>query len=241
MNALHDSLHRRIAAQAAQLASSSVEWMYEDPFWRARYGDERARRFGNEDALFHVRYLVLALQERRPSVMEGYAAWLRPLLVGRGMCTRHLDQHFAGLQAALAAAGLGLDSLAQIYVQAGRRALLYPEGPARALQDATPALAQQTLRLLASDVPPEIHSRLEEEGLLQLSYLADSVGTGRPELFPQHARWYRDFWPQRALDSLSFQRFIEALDSVLAEGFVPPASTDLDTVRAVLASARAAS
>jgi hypothetical protein len=97
------TLTREIEARAPQLALASVEWMYQDPFWEARYGLERARRFGNEDALFHVRYLLQALAEERPSVMEGYATWLRTLLVSRGMCTRHLDQNFAGLQSALAA------------------------------------------------------------------------------------------------------------------------------------------
>ncbi|ADO68099.1 hypothetical protein [Stigmatella aurantiaca] len=237
MTSLPPTLHQQLEARAPELASSSVEWMYADPFWRARYGEERARRFGNEDALFHVRYLIQALQERRPSVMEGYAAWLRPLLVARGMCTRHLDQHFAGLQAALAASGFGLDSPAQAYVQAGRTALRYPEGLARSLQDATPALARTLLQTLTPELPLSIHPRLEEEALLQLSYLADAVGTGRPELFAQHASWYRAFWPQRALDRLSFQRFLEALDSALGAHFAP---ADLDTVRAVLAPARAA-
>ncbi|SEK94182.1 hypothetical protein SAMN05444354_103127 [Stigmatella aurantiaca] len=235
-----EALHRQIDARAARLASASVDWMYQDPFWRARYGEERARRFGNEDALFHVRYLMQALQETRPSVMEGYAAWLRPLLAGRGMCTRHLDQHFAGLQAALATEGFGPDSPAHAYVQAARTALLYPSGPARVLQEATPAVAQRTLQALALEVPPPLHSQVEEEGLLQLSYLADALGMNRPELFAQHASWYREFWPQRGLDSLPFQRFLEALDAALRERLVSSAPTDVETVRAVLASARAA-
>ncbi|SEU22534.1 hypothetical protein [Stigmatella erecta] len=234
-----EALHRQIDARAARLASASVDWMYQDPFWRARYGEERARRFGNEDALFHVRYLVQALQETRPSVMEGYATWLRPLLAGRGMCTRHLDQHFAGLQAALATEGFGPDSPAQAYVQAARTALLYPAGPARTLQDATPAVAQHTLRILAAEAPPPVHPQVEEEGLLQQSYLADALGMNRPDLFVQHATWYREFWPQRGLDSLAFQRFLEALDAAIQERLMPTAPADFATIRAVLASARA--
>jgi hypothetical protein len=234
-----EALHRQIDARAARLATASVDWMYQDPFWRARYGDERARRFGNEDALFHVRYLVQALQETRASVMEGYAAWLRPLLTGRGMATRHLDQHFAGLQAALATEGFGPDSPAQAYVQAARAALLYPPGPARTVQEATPAVAQHTLRRLAARVSPSVHAQVEEEALLQLSYLADALGTHRPDLLAHHASWYREFWPQRGLDSLSFQSFLEALDAALQERLVPTAPSDVETIRAVLASARA--
>jgi hypothetical protein len=235
-----DAIHRQIDARASRLASASVEWMYQDPFWRARYGEERARRFGNEDALFHVRYLVQALHEERPSVMEGYAAWLRPLLAGRGMSTRHLDQHFAGLQGALAAEGFGPDTPAHACVQAARAALLYPTGPARVLQDAAPALAQQTLRALAPELPSPLHARVEEEGLLQLSYLADALGLARPELFAQHATWYREFWPQRGLNILSFQRFLEVLEETLQERLLPSAPVDLAIARAVLASASAA-
>src|ERR1044072_7291296 len=80
-----EPLSRQLEARADQLARASVAWMYEDPFWAARYGAERARRFGGEDAQFHVRYLVQAVTEQRASVMEGYATWLRTLLAARGM------------------------------------------------------------------------------------------------------------------------------------------------------------
>ena len=225
-------LSQQIEARASRLAPASVEWMYQDPFWEARYGAERARRFGGEDAQFHVRYLVQALTEQRPSVLEGYATWLRTLLVSRGMCTLHLDQNFAGLQAALAAEGFGPDSPAHSYVQAARIALHYPGGPARALRELAPELAHRIAQELLSEVPSSLHPRLEEEVLLHLSYLEDAVGHGNPELFSRHLEWYRGFWPRRELGALTFTRFLAALETTLA------ASTAAPEVKALFATAR---
>jgi hypothetical protein len=227
-----EPLSRQLESRADRLANASVEWMYQDPFWEARYGAERARRFGSEDAHFHVRYLVQALAEQRPSVLEGYAVWLRTLLVSRGMCTLHLDQNFAGLQAALAAEGFGPDSPAQAYVQAARAALRYPQGPARTVQELAPRLAHRAVEALGSEVPPSLHPRLEEELLLHLSYLADAVGTGRPELFANHVRWYTDFWARRELGALTFRRLLSALEAALADIL-----TDHDEVKTVFATA----
>jgi hypothetical protein len=227
-----EPLSRQLESLADRLADASVEWMYQDPFWEARYGAERVRRFGSEDAHFHVRYLVQALAEERPSVLEGYAVWLRTLLVSRGMCTLHLDQNFAGLQAALAAEGFGPDSPAQAYVQAARAALRYPEGPARAVQEQAPQLAHHAVEALGHQVPPSLHARLEEELLLHLSYLADTVGSGRAELFSSHVRWYRDFWARRELGELSFSQLLSALRAALAATL-----PDHDEVKAVFSAA----
>jgi hypothetical protein len=227
------TLTRELEARSSQLALASVEWMYQDPFWEARYGLERARRFGNEDALFHMRYLIQALAEERPSIMEGYATWLRTLLVSHGMCTLHLDQNFAGLQAALAAEGFGPGSPAQAYVQAARNALLYPPGLARLLQEQASELARRTAQELLSVVPAALHPRLEEELLIHLSYLADAIGTGHPESFARHLDWYKGFWPRRAFGELSFDQLLTALEAALRAGL--PAH---DEVSAVFAAAR---
>jgi len=224
---------REIEVRAPQLALASVEWMYQDPFWEARYGLERARRFGNEDAMFHVRYLIQALAEERPSIMEGYATWLRTLLVSRGMCTLHLDQNFAGLQAALAAEGFGAGSPAQAYIQAARNALRYPADLARLLQEQASELARRTAQELLAVVPAALHPRLEEELLIHLSYLADAIGAGHPESFTRHVGWYKGFWPRRAFGELSFDRLLTALEAALGASL-----SNHDEVKAVVAAAR---
>lgn len=214
-----ETLSHQVEARAERLARSSVEGLYADPFWAARYGEERARRFGGEDAHFHVKYLVQALALEQPSVMREYARWLRKLLVTRGMCTRHLDDNFAGLTRALEAEGFGLDSPAAACVQAARDALRYPAGPARALQDGTHALARRAAEALRGDAPPQSAERLalEAELRLQLDYLADALGTERPELFAQHCRWYAGFWPRRGFQGLDYSRVLGALEAVLSD------------------------
>ncbi len=228
------TLSRQLEARAPQLATASVEWMYQDPFWEARYGAERSRRFGDEDARYHVRYLIQALTEGRPSIMEGYATWLRTVLVSRGMCSLHLDQNFAGLQAALAAEGLGPDSTAHTYVQAGRNALRYTTGAAGSVQQRSEELARRAAQALHPEVPEALHSRLEAELLLQLSYLEDAIAANNPSLFAQHLSWYQGFWPRRELGALPFPRLLAALEEALA-----PVLADPHEVRAVLTAARA--
>jgi hypothetical protein len=228
-----ETLSRELEARAHRLAVASVEWMYQDPFWEARYGAERSRRFGHEDALFHVRYLMQSLAEERPSVMEGYATWLRTLLVTRGMCTLHLDQNFAGLQAALTVEGFGPGSPAQAYVQAARTALRYPAGHARTLQDRSAELARRATQELLTELPATHHPRLEEELLIHIAYLADAIGTGHPEAFARHVDWYRGFWPLREFGELSFDRLLAALGAALSASLL-----DHDEVKAVFAASR---
>jgi hypothetical protein len=227
-----DTLGHQLEARAPRLAAASVEWMYQDPFWETRYGAERARRFGDKDARFHVRYLVQALAEQRPSVLEGYATWLRTLLVSRGMCSLHLDQNFAGLQAALTAEGFGPDSPAQAYVQAARTALRYTVGPASLLQQHRPELIRHASGALRGLVAPSLEPRLEAELSLQLSYLEDALGTGHRELFARHLDWYQGFWPRRELGALTFTRLLEALGAAL-EALLP----GQDEVKALFAGA----
>ncbi|MBZ4419821.1 hypothetical protein [Myxococcus sp. RHSTA-1-4] len=212
---MEQALSRRVEARADRLATASVEPLYRDPFWEARYGLERSRRFGDEDARFHVRYLVQALDEHRPSVMEGYARWLRTLLVSRGMCTRHLDSHFAGLASALEAEGWGPGTPPHDYVRAAREALRYPEGPAHILEQDAPALAHAAAGRLTLYILPEDRPRLEEELQLQLSYLTDALASGRTELMGDHVRWYVGFWPRRGFGLLAFPSVLGMLKSVL--------------------------
>lgn len=210
-----ETLSQQVEARADWLARDSVEGLYADPFWAARYGEERARRFGGEDSHFHVKYLVQALALGEPSVMAEYARWLRKLLVSRGMCTSHLDAHFAGLARALEAAGFGPGTPPEGCMRAARDALRYPAGPARALQDATDALARRAAEALRAEAPAD--PALEAELRLQLNYLADALGLERPELFADHRRWYAGFWPRRGFQGLDYARVLGALEAVLSD------------------------
>ncbi|MCY1073154.1 hypothetical protein [Archangium lansingense] len=212
------SLAREVERRMHRLAEASVSELYEDPFWFARYGEDRARRFGGEDAVFHVRYLVQALEAKDPGVMERYVRWLQGLLVPRGMSSRHLAAHFQGLHAALVNEGLTQPPEALEYVRAAESALDWPEGPARAVREALPRLVPQTLGELAAREGALTRGqeiRLGDELLLQLSYLMDALGVQRPGLFVEHVRWYAGFWPRRNL-RCSYRGMLEALESALA-------------------------
>ncbi|NPC51111.1 hypothetical protein D7X99_18715 [Corallococcus sp. AB032C] len=215
----------QVEARTAFLASNSVQALYEDPFWAARYGIQRARRFGDEDAVFHVRYLVQALDAARPAILEDYARWLRTLLVTRGMCSLHLDQHFDGLARALQAEGFGPDSLPHTYVQSARQALRYKDGPAHAVESDIAGIISAAVRRLEGALPPGNRLRLEQELRLQLSYLSDALALGREDLWNAHLQWYAGFWPQRGLSPLTLPHLLDALKAALADG--PPEARTL--------------
>src|SRR5690606_8457401 len=134
-----------------RIAVRVTDAMYADPFWTARFG-ARGRMHAEEDAAYHVEYLVQALVARDAEVMRRYARWLQAVLTTRGMCTRHLDESLARVGSAasevLGPPGRGSAAVAA-YVGAAREALSYDEGPARDLQDASDALVARTLERLA--------------------------------------------------------------------------------------------
>lgn len=225
------TLARQLEAGMERLAAASVGRMYEDPFWFARYGEQRARRFGGEDAVFHVRHLVQALDTGDAGIMERYVLWLQNLLVPRGMCSHHIAAHLQGLHTALENEGLTQPPAALDYLRAALNALDWPEGPASAVRAVRPALLEHMLHeLLPPDAPREDapRERLREECVLQLSYLMDALGTQRPGLFVDHVRWYAGFWPQRGLE-WSYRRVLEALESALLR-YVPDSKLPRVTV-----------
>lgn len=229
------SLAQQVEALTQRLADTSAEPFYADPFWFARYGEERARRHTNEDGVFHVRYLVQALNVRNVKVMERYARWLQGVLVPRGMCSHHISEHFRELREALMREGMG-DPLPHEYLRAAEAALDWPDDAARAVREATPRLVMHVLPALMEHeaVPAEQEARLGAELALQLSYLQDALGTKRPALFVDHARWYAGFWPQRGL-RCDYTVLLGALETALAaEGSLP------DSARETVAAGRAA-
>lgn len=228
-----------VAPRAPALARASVEGLYQDPFWAARYGEARARRFGDEDARHHVDYLVRALEAGDPAVLAHYARWLQSVLVTRGMCSRHLARNFQGLGRALDAEGLGALPGVGEALAAALAALAPPAGsPARSVWDAQDALALAALaRLGPAAVPEHVAARAREELLTWTSYLADALALGAPDTWVAHVRFLSGFWPQRGLDTLALRAGYAALTEALQTLDDSPAR---DACRAVLeAGARA--
>lgn len=163
-------LAERIRKDGPRISAQVMDEIWkEEPFWEQRFG-ERGRRRMTEDAAFHSEYLLQAIEAADAGVMERYATWLRSVLVTRGMSTRHLDANFERLQRALAKEMPGSEKAVD-YLDAARRALRLPEGPARELQDATNRLSPT------------------EDIRYVIAHLADAIALGRPDLFAAHARW----------------------------------------------------
>ncbi|MBS2020478.1 MAG: biliverdin-producing heme oxygenase [Deltaproteobacteria bacterium] len=123
-----------VRTHAPTIAARVTDATLADPFWTKRYG-ARGRRRTEEDAAFHVEYLVQALVARDAELVRRYARWLEGLLTTRGMCTLHIDENLARVGAAVVNTvprAFAIDG----YVKAARAALLYPGGAAREIQSA---------------------------------------------------------------------------------------------------------
>ena len=207
-----------LESRAAELAYGALAEMYRDPFWEARFG-ERGRRFSGEDGLYHVRYLVEALRAGSPETLIRYARWLQSVLTTRGMCTRHLAENFERLADTIRASVSGAADAepALSYLASATQALQYPEGPARAVQDAAEAIAARveaqaqagaaaTAASVANvaNVANVAGERAGGAGHVAdprtvLSYLADAIALGRPEVFVDHLAWSAGFLEQRGV------------------------------------------
>jgi hypothetical protein len=196
-----EALAYSLKIKSANLSRRALAAMYEDPFWEARFGD-RGRRFSQEDGQYHVTYLVEALTEGDPGVLVRYIQWLNTVLVTRGMCSRHLMDHVQRLADAIEAEGIPDPEPALSMLRAARDALLYTEGPERAVQEAAATLAGEAAAALEASHPEwrepaenpiakrlGLRAFLAREAEILLSYLADAVHLADASLFARHVRW----------------------------------------------------
>jgi hypothetical protein len=222
MKELADALEIR----AGEFSERAMAEMYEDPFWDARFG-ERGRRFSGEDGRYHVRYLVEALRAGTPETLTQYARWLQSVLTTRGMCSRHLAENFERLARIIRDSVEGAE-LAVAYLRAAEEALLYPGGPAREVQDASGAVAA----LVAQKEPESSPAREGRPGgagqaddpRTVLSYLADAMALGRPEIFVDHLAWLASFLAQRGAQRDRLTRTLSAMEEALE--VLPPAARE---------------
>lgn len=203
----HVALAARIGARADALAARTLARMYENPFWDARFG-ERGRGFAAQDQHHHLRYLIIALRIGGPYTMTWYARWLQTVLTTRGMCSRHVDENFTRLAEAIVAEGIEEPDSALALLQAGREALRYQVGPARAVQEATVDLTDDTVSALYARHPEWLErwgeagrTRCREDVTYHLSYLADGLALTRPDLFASYVGWIAGY-----LETLGIQR-----------------------------------
>jgi hypothetical protein len=222
-----------LRAAAPALNASAAEAILADPFWSARYGEERSRKLAFEDGAYHLQYCVEALLAGDAGVMVTYARWLRSVLVPRGMCSEHLADNFRLLAGAIAGRGFAGGQRALEVLARAEAALVHDASPAAsALQEASPALTEAA----AADVAAHLaHAVPRAELVFDLrhlvSYLADALALGAPATFVAHVRWAEGYLTRRGRPPGYLRALLAALDHALATA-VPAAAAD---VRALLA------
>jgi len=226
-----------LAERAARLSARVIADMYRNPFWEERFG-ARGRKFADEDGQQHVSYLSAALAAGDPGVLSRYATWLRTVLVSRGMCTRHLADNYERLANAIGDEVAGGKEDAIAYLRAAVAALAYESGPAAALQ--APELpAKVTARLQAAhhEWSAATVARTGEDFAYHvsylLSYLADAVAAGRPELFIGYVTFMGGFLERRGVPRRHLDEGLAALLEELS-------GETKDAARPLVTAARAA-
>ncbi len=115
------------------------------PEWLLRYG-ERARRFGIEDAQFHIDFLRGAVEASSIQAFEDYCEWAAGLLKSRAIASHFLVENLTQIEAALSS-GLSPEERAVIarIMEAGRAAC--DREPARPAQPDTPLVLTRNVYL----------------------------------------------------------------------------------------------
>jgi hypothetical protein len=234
----------RLDAAAPRLCERVLAEMYTNPFWDARFG-ERGRTHSAQDGRFHVQYLREALTSGDDGVLTRYATWLQQTLTTRGMCTRHLAENFARLARAIEDEGWPDGARATAPLVAAIEALRYPDGAARALQDAAPALAELAAARLY-DAHPEWLERTGDAGRRRcvddlryhLDYTADALALGTLDHLVAYAGWIAGFLEQHRVPRAHLVEAFAALGAVVAE-HAPPIPGAVDALTRARAAVEA--
>lgn len=184
----------RMLAAAPELNAAAVDDEHRDPFWWDRYG-ERGLLFMREDGMHHYQYLAEAVRAGHHHVLTKYVRWLRSVLVTRGMCSEHLADGLRVRARHLAARGWPDAGPALAAFVAAVDALTHADEPAAGLVP-DPG---EPLPLCA---PVAVAHGLDAVSVHHdarhlLSYLADALALGRPDLLHDHLAWRRGFEQRR--------------------------------------------
>jgi hypothetical protein len=198
-------------AASDDLSLEVHEAMYADPFWMERFG-ERGAQFSRQDGRHHVHYLAQALRFDKPSIMIEYALWLRGVLTTRGMCTLHLDEALDDLADAIDKRGLEGAAAARRVLEAAREALIYPNGDARAIQEASPAIASDIVKTAAGDLGSAASLGVDDAAHI-LSYAADAVAQENDRVFLDHLAWLGPYYEGLGVERPQLDALLQAIGS----------------------------
>lgn len=157
----------------------------------------------------------------------------------RGMCTRHVEENFQRLAAAVEAERFPEAAEAVALLE---QALRYHHPVARELQERAPELASTAVTRVLDRHPdwapaPTSRRRCEDDALYHLSYLADAVANGRDELFVQYVCWVAGFLERFRVPREHTPALLAELDRAIEANLSPESSVE---PRRILTAAQAA-
>jgi hypothetical protein len=218
----HAGVADGIMSRIDDFAAAALAGMYTNPFWDARFGD-RGRRHALEDQHHHLEHLVLAVRWNHPKLLSEYAQWLQVVLTSRGMCTRHIADNFILLSDLIDSPRSPGMHLARHYLDRAVAALVYREGPAATLHATDETLVARAVANVfemhrpTSSVRDDDEAQVRDDLSYHLSYLADALALGRPELFTAHALWTDQFFVSLGKPSSLLRPEVLAIDTSLAD------------------------
>lgn len=193
-----DLLLDRLRAEGTAVSSQVLGEMYaEDPFWNERFG-ARGRGHADRDGAYHVLYLIEAIAAADPQLLVKYGTWLRDVLCGRGMASRHLMENFDRLGAAITARGWNGAERAVATLAEASDALVHRAGPGGDVEAVRASWAVS----LAAELDREAPHRAAAAGNrphwtvdadLYVWYLADALALDLPTGFDAHLVAVRAF------------------------------------------------
>lgn len=205
-------LLERLRRDKHLLAEHVVEDMRADPFWNERF-EARGRTHAIQDLVFHIDYLIQAIEGNDLGIIDRYARWLQGLLTTRGMSSLHIADSFGRLAGAIG------DATARRYLVAARTSLLYEAGSARNVQE-------RIRDVVTSGQPGPI-----EDTAYYFAYLADAIALGQPNVFFDHIVWLAAYLKKNGRDPHTIASTLEGLSRTLdvdaAKGLVSTALREI--------------
>jgi methanogenic corrinoid protein MtbC1 len=98
------ALARRLRERKDLIAVSVTdEFLARHPDWITRYGEERVRRHGIEDAAYHLEFLAAAVETGSVAAFEDYVRWTAGVLGARGIRVEFLAENLVQIERRLTA------------------------------------------------------------------------------------------------------------------------------------------
>ena len=208
--------------------------LYHNPFWDARFG-EKGRIYAVQDSGYHIDYLLTAIKANDPQVYGAYWAWFRPLMVQRGICTRHLVDTLTSLGQHLIAEVAQDDRLLAVYLGAARQALDYDLPACRELAALENQIVKDVL-VRAGPFSPQnpSHPSTETEILYVLSYLQDGAISENPEILKNYLHWGSAQPSGMGVQYVSSPRVLQILFELLRNSLSPASMVVFEPVLALV-------